>query len=1139
VVLSGGFACAGGDANAGVFYFKGGGSDTLLSTGDNWVGGTAPNFTLSSGSLSAATIVVPAVPATTLLPGGTPVDVSTAGDANAPVPALISAGALRVTSVLPRGEVTLGTSDPNGGSLSFLKVDVQTGAKLTIDGSNSLKVQGDANVGIDFNSGGGAGEVVVDAVLEGGPVSVTGGTVTLNQQNAYAGATTVDGGKLVVGSNGTFGLTNGAPSGKLILKSGIVELNPFSAAVKEVEINEGVIGGVSGAGLTVESKVAADVAAGKTAAISAAIADGTSGPVALLKTGAGRLSLSGANTYSGTSTISGGVVEVASSTAFGDSSALVELSGGTLTADSAPRTVANPVVLSGAAQLGETASGKLTLDGGVKVEGKPLTVVGEVEVSGVGLDGDGVGASGALVFNGPGNLVLSAGNTHTGTTVNGGTLEVRTNLGNSSGGLNVNGGAVKLAAGAQVEVGGVSITGGRIDGTNPVDELGVNGDLIAAVAAGNTATISASIADGTTSQAALSKTGAGRLVLSGTNTYTGASTIREGVLEVASNKPFGESSAVVNLAGGTLTVDAAARVIPNTVEVQAGRSTVGGEGTDITLNALTFQPAAAVNINGAVKILQGTDLNLNGGTVAFGTGKTNGSTLLRLSKGITATTASTISFTKDARILADGGAGQKIDFRKVQLAVSPEALADAAQSLRVGSPAQYQVVSLQGGAVDDIDLGSNPALGATAAVNVSFALVDPATAGALVSPGVSLQFTRNTYQSIARTPNAKAFAAALDQRLSQLESTSPLGQLTKKLDAIVDASGVESELRGVNSAPMYASMYTVATRRLLAVTSALDSHLDSLAETASSDAVYSFGVSRVRSNLEAPVAPPVGVPAVVEEDRQWTAWVSGYSTESNLREDAAAGFGKIRSTDTGGSLGVERKFGDLRLGLLAATGQGDTSFDGGGNVDTDHWHAGGYASVALGSATVDASALWGSADNTTRRPFGGAQVRSDFGSSDTQLGVGLALNLAEPSSLWQLTPVARLKYLGYTQDGFVEKGAGFLQADKMSDSTWISKLGMRFSRRGEAGKKVAIGLDGGAYWVHDYSPEGKAMNVRFSGTNTSFSAIGRNADSDFIQVNLGLNATFSNAVTVRMGWQQDFGGNRNQGIGIISCAINF
>jgi autotransporter-associated beta strand protein len=1108
IVISGGFLFAGADANGEVFYFEGNGGDTLLSNSLNWKDGKLP-------TLLSPSIVIPA----TL--GGTSVDAGTS---------VLSYGALRVTSVLPGGQVVLSTSDPDGSTLNFPKLDVQTGAKLTLDGSNPLILQGGGAAGIDFNSGGDAGEIVLDAVLSGGPVRVSGGTVVLNQRNTYAGVTTVNAGRLVVGTNGTFGLDeNGNPLGNLAVKGGSVEVNNFSA-VKAVEISDGAITGT--ADLAVESSVTANVAAGKTALISAKIADGGANPAEIYKTGEGRLILSGENIYSGTSNISGGVVEVASSSALGDSMAPVKLSGGTLAADRADRVVANPVDLSGPAQLGETGSGKLTLSGGVKVAGDPLSVVGEVEVSGVGLDAG--ERSGSLVFNGPGKLVLSEANTHTGTTVNGGILEVKKNLGSPTGTLIVNGGAVNfdLEPGAEVEVDKATITGGRIDGST--SKLALNGDLLAAVAAG-TASISVAVKDGTTAQALLTKTGAGRLVLSGENEYTGATTIKEGVVEVASAKPFGDSPALVYMAGGTLTAGTAAREIRKTVEVQTGRSTVGGESTDIKLSALTFQPGAAVNINGRLAVAQRVDLN--GGTIAFGTGKTNGATLLKLENGMMATTASTISFTKDTRIQVDGGAGQKVDLSKVQLAVSPEALADAAQNLRVGSPVKSQVLALLGGAMNDITVDEAvlaAPLGATAAVDVSFEKIDTANAGPLVAPGIALQFTRNAYQSIAQTANAKSFAAALDLSLSQIGSASPVGQLTKKLDAIVGASGVEYELRAANSAPMYASMYTVATRRSLAATAALDSHLDGLAAAASGEAVNSLGVAQARSG-----ANSLSARGAADNERQWTAWVSGYSTESNLSEDAPAGFGKIRSTDTGGSLGVERKIGDLRVGLIAATGQADASFDGGGKVDTDHWHAGSYASVAIGAATVDASAVWGSADNTGRRPLGAGQVRSAFSSNDTQLGLGLAFNLAEPSNLWQFTPVARLKYLDYTQDAFTETGAGFLQADKMSESTWLSKLGIRFSRREEAGKKISVGLDGGAYWMHDYSAEGRQMNLRMTGTNASFSARGRDADADFVQVNAGVHATFSSTITVRMGWQQDFGGNRSQGTGIVSCSINF
>nr|WP_281167854.1 autotransporter domain-containing protein [Amorphus coralli] len=67
-----------------------------------------------------------------------------------------------------------------------------------------------------------------------------------------------------------------------------------------------------------------------------------------------------------------------------------------------------------------------------------------------------------------------------------------------------------------------------------------------------TATIASTIADGTGTQ--FTKQGSGTLVLEGTNTYTGATTIAAGTLKVASDAALGADGGQITMAGGTLEV---------------------------------------------------------------------------------------------------------------------------------------------------------------------------------------------------------------------------------------------------------------------------------------------------------------------------------------------------------------------------------------------------------------------------------------------------------------------------------------------------------------------------------------------------------------------------------------------------------
>ena len=112
-------------------------------------------------------------------------------------------------------------------------------------------------------------------------------------------------------------------------------------------------------------------------------------------------------------------------------------------------------------------------------------------------------------------------------------------------------------------------------------------------------------------------------------------------------------------------------------------------------------------------------------------------------------------------------------------------------------------------------------------------------------------------------------------------------------------------------------------------------------------------------------------------------------------------------------------------------------------------------------------------------------------------------------------------------------------AGKLSDTSLLSKLGMRVSHRSQVSKDVSIGLDGAAYWVHDFDSAGKGLNTQLVGATGSFQSIGRKTNVESAQVNLGVHATFSETVTIRLSGQQDVGSASSQSSGVFSIALNF
>ncbi|MGD0897387.1 MAG: autotransporter-associated beta strand repeat-containing protein [Thermoguttaceae bacterium] len=408
-----------------------------------------------------------------------------------------------------------------------------------------------------------------------GIVKLGGGTLSLGGNNTYTGGTIVTAGTLLLGSTSALG------TGLLTASGGTVDLAGYSPTVGGLA---GALGTITDNSTGPGPTILSVNQAGATA-FGGTICDHPGGPhVALDLTGAGTLTLGGSNTYSGGTTISSGTLALGVNNALplatalavgptaaatfdlhgfrqtvgslsGSNSAAVTLGGGALsitgaatsnflgTISNSINTAAlvvggvNPTTLSGNINgdltLDKYDAGTLTLSGTGSTYTRDTNIwAGTVVVQSASALG---GTSAGTYVRGAGGGVLQLANVAGGSVPEPITLYDGAQLQNTSGSNGVSGtitagptaAIVNTAAGTTLTISGNIVS-------NWTDGRGVT-----VGGAGNT-TISGNIGGssdpgnglGWNITAGLVKSDTGTLTLSGTNSYTGGTTVSDGLLVI-------------------------------------------------------------------------------------------------------------------------------------------------------------------------------------------------------------------------------------------------------------------------------------------------------------------------------------------------------------------------------------------------------------------------------------------------------------------------------------------------------------------------------------------------------------------------------------------------------------------------------
>ena len=347
------------------------------------------------------------------------------------------------------------------------------------------------------------------------------------------------------------------------------------------------------------------------------------GAGAVEQNGAGTVTLSQANTYTGGTIINTGTLNAANNAALG-TGAVTVANGATFGMSGTAINVGNNITFNSGSTLSEAnAFGGNILSGTLSMNGTVGISVTSASNDVLNLNGLISGTGITLNKSGVGTLVLGGANTFTGTTnITAGTLVVANDaaLGSS---------AAVFSAGT-----GLSLSGTSLDVANnltfgsgdTIAENNANGNNTLSGAFSMSGTQAINVSNATNDKLTLSgdisgtgitlnKGGVGTLVLSGTNAFTGTTNDSAGIINLQSNTALGASSATAVVSSGAeLSLTGTALNIPNAISiVGTGVSNAGvivdttSGGNNILSGGITLTGASTIAVSNS-----NDTLNLSG-----------------------------------------------------------------------------------------------------------------------------------------------------------------------------------------------------------------------------------------------------------------------------------------------------------------------------------------------------------------------------------------------------------------------------------------------------------------------------------------------------------------------------------------------
>jgi outer membrane autotransporter protein len=616
--------------------------------------------------------------------------------------------------------------------------------------------------------------------------------------------------------------------------------------------------------------------------------------------------------------------------------------------------------------------------------------------------------------------------------------------------------------------------------------------------------------------------GPGTTILTGTNTYTGGTTISAGTLQLGNGGTTGSITGNV-IDNGILAFNRSDSVTFNGVIGGQGALVKQGGGT-LTLTGMSTEFTGPTTVDEGSLIVDGsiasTQTLVSPGALLGGHGFLGGDLV---SSGIVSPGNSPGTLTVSGNYTQNANGTLRIEIAGLApgqhdlLAIGGHAnLAGTLQLIRLGG------FQLHIGDKVTFITANGGVSGTFSTVQNDFATLIK-TQIIILPNAVVVQGTQGSFAEIAMTPNCAAVARSLDSAVGDPRASTLINFLNN--EPVNKLCPGDFDLI---SPEQLASVFNITVSLANVQSANLERRMDDVRAGSTGFNSAGFTMNGSTPNFSGGLAGPTGVegksgPSVLTPipENRWGVFAAGLGEFTHVDStDNARGY----DLQTGGvTLGVDYRIGsNFAVGLIAGYAHTNADLPNSGNMDVNSGKFGLYGTAFSGGFYLDSAVTGGISEYDSHRTalLGTASGSTDGGDLNVLVNGGYDLKKGGLS----IGPTASFQYTYVSFNGFTESGS--LAPLKINDQHVDSirtAFGMKASYDWKVGN-VLIRPELRAAWQHEYGNSAYSIVASFAnGAGSSFTVSSPNIGRDSLLLGAGVAVLWTDRISTYIYYDGELG----------------